>query len=166
MNQTPTQRDLDIHAWLSPYDARVLLDSARALQHAARLGATQPLLRNKNVALLSEADDEDGALFCRAAMELGARVARIRPSFPEPARPRDVRQTARVLGRLYDAVECQGIAAPLVLQMRQDAGVPVFDGLATLRHPSARLVELVGGDAEPADKRCFVMQAVMLAALA
>lgn len=166
MIQTPPQQDLHILASMPPYDPRALLDRARALQQAARAGTTRLQLLGKNVALLSESDDEDGALFCSAAVELGARVARIRPSFSELGRSQDVQHTAHVLGRLYDAVECQGVATALVLQMHRDAGVPVYDGLATPHHPTARLVELVGGDATAADKRRFVVQAVMLTTLA
>lgn len=166
MIQIPT-RSLDAaHAWLSSDDARVLLESARALQRAARAGATRPLLSGKNVALLSEVDDADASLFCSAAVELGARVARIRPGFSELGTAQDVQHTAQVLGRLYDAIECQGVAAALVWQMSQGAGVPVYDGLATPHHPTAGLVELLGGDATFADKRRFVVQAVMLTTLA
>lgn len=166
MPPTLKQRGLHVFAWISPHDASALLATAGALQCAALAGTTQQLLRGKNVGLLSEIDDDDAALFRSAAVELGARVAHIRPSLSELSRFHDVQHTARVLGRLYDAVECQGMATALVQQMRQDAGVPVYDGLATLQHPTARLAELLGGDAGPAVKRRFVVQAVLLSTLA
>ncbi len=77
----------------------------------------------------------------------------------------EVHHTARVLGRLYDAVECQGMASILVQQVGVDAAVPVFDDLASADHPTARLAELVGGDASPAENRRFVLQAVLLSAV-
>lgn len=166
MTSTLNQRGLQAFAWISPHDASALLATADTLQRAALAGTTQPLLRGKNVGMLSEIDDDDTALFRSAAAELGARVAHVRPSLSELSRLHDVQHTARVLGRLYDAVECQGMATALVQQLGQDAGVPVYDGLATLQHPTARLAELLGGDAGLVVKRRFVVQAVLLSALA
>jgi ornithine carbamoyltransferase len=54
----------------------------------------------------------------------------------------------------------------VVQQVSADAGVPVFDGVASPTHPSARLAEMIGGDTQPADNRRFVLQAVLLSALA
>ncbi len=151
---------------MAPHDAGALLVSARGLQYAAQAGTTQPLLRGKNLALLCEAaDDGDAALFRSAAIEMGAHVAHIRPSLSELSTPQEVQSTARVLGRLYDAVECQGMTPALVLQVATDAGVPVYDGLATPRHPTAKLAELLDGDAASADKRRFVLQAVLLSSI-
>ena len=143
-----------------------MLDRARALQHAARSGSTQPLLSGKNLGLLGEAADKGGAeLFRRAAVELGAQVAHLRPSLSELSTPQEVQHTARMLGRLYDAVECQGMAPALVLRMGHEAGVPVYDGIASQRHPTAALAALLGDDASAADKRRFVVQAVLLNSL-
>ena len=105
-------------------------------------------------------------LFRRAALELGAHVAHIRPSLNGLSTPHEVQHTASMLGRLYDAVECQGMAADLVHQMGVDAGVPVYDGVASKRHPTARLVDLLDGDASARDKRRFVLQAVLLSTIA
>ena len=116
---------------------------------------------------MCEADESgDAALFRRAAVELGAHVAHIRPSLTEMSTPQDVQHTARMLGRLYDAVECQGMAPDLVHQMGIDAGVPVYDGVASPHHPTAKLDGLLGGDSSPLDKRRFVLQAVLLSTVA
>ena len=121
--------------------------SARALQRAAQAGTTQPLLRGKNLGLLCEVDDDaDAALFRRAAVELGAHVAHIRPRLSELSTPEEVQHTARMLGRLYDAVECQGMAPALVQQVGNDAGVPVYDGIASQDHPTAQLAESLGDE--------------------
>ena len=152
---------------MSPRDVTAVLANARTLQRAAEAGKTQPLLRGKNFGLLCEAD-EDGAaaLFRRAAVELGAQVVLIRPSLSELSTPQEVQHTARVLGRLYDAVECQGMAPALVQQVGNEAGVPVYDGIASQDHPTAKLAELLGSDASPADNRRFVLQAVLLTTIA
>ena len=117
--------------------------------------------------MLCEADDSgDAALFRRAAVELGPQVAHIRPSLTELRTSPDVRRTAYTLGRLYDAVDCQGMASDLVHQMGVYASVPVYDGVASQEHPTAKLVNLLDGDALNHDKRRFVLQAVLLSTIA
>ena len=146
-----------------------VLDHARALQQAAEAGESRPLLRGRKFGLLCEIDnasDDDAALFRRAATELGAHVAHIRPSLTELSTPQEVQHTARMLGRLYDAVECQGMAPALVHQVGVDAGVPVYDGIASPNHPTAKLALLLGGGASTLDKRRFVLQAALLSTIA
>ncbi len=151
---------------LAPRDVGIVLDNARALQGAAEAGELRPLLRGRKLGLLCEADgDEEALLFCRAAAELGAHVSHLRPNLTELSPPQEVRHTSRMLGRLYDAVECQGMSAALVHQMGVDAGVPVFDGVASQTHPTARLAALIAGDASQLDKRCIVVQAVLLSTI-
>jgi ornithine carbamoyltransferase len=143
----------------------VLLGNARLLQRAALAGATRPLLRGKNLGLLGRADADAARLFRRAAEELGARVAEIGPGLAEDLAAPALQHTARMLGRLYDAVECEGMAHALVEQVGRDAGVPVFDGIACEAHPTARLADELGTDSPAADRRRFVLQAVLLATI-
>ena len=148
-------------------DVAFVLDNARALQLAAQVGDLRSLLRGRKFGLMCEIDDDsdsasDAALFRRAAVELGAHVAHIRPSLTELSTPQEVLHTARMLGRLYDAVECQGMAADLVHRLGADAGVPVYDAIASQGHPTAKLDGLLGGDSSALDKRRFVLQAVLL----
>jgi ornithine carbamoyltransferase len=152
---------------MSSHDVNTVLGNARSLQRAARAGATQPLLRGKNFGLLCETnDDRDAALFRQAAVELGAHVANIRLSASKLATPQEVKHTARLLGRLYDAVECQGMSPEVVQQLGNDAGVPVYDGIASNSHPTACLAGLLGEETSPPDNRRFVLQAVLLSTLA
>lgn len=151
---------------LAPRDVGIVLDNARALQGASEAGELRALLRGRKLGLLCEADgDDEAVLFCRAAAELGAHVAHIRPSLTELSPPQEVRHTSLMLGRLYDAVECQGMSPALVHQMGVDAGVPVFDGVASQTHPTARLADLIAGEASQLDKRCIVVQAVLLSTI-
>ena len=167
MYPTLKHRSLAAFENMSPREVIAVLANARTLQRAAEAGTTQPLLRGKNLGLLCEADDAlDAALFRRAAVELGAHVAHIRPSLSVLSTPQEVQHTARMLGRLYDAVECQGMAPALVQQVGNEAGVPVYDGIASQDHPTAKLAELLGDDASPADNRRFVLQAVLLSTIA
>jgi ornithine carbamoyltransferase len=158
-------RPLDF-ASLSRQDVGTLLACARTLQNAERSGTLQTLLRGKNLGLLCEsANSDDAELFQRAALALGAHVAHLPPSLSRQSAPEEVQLTARMLGRLYDAVECQGMDSALVAQIGHEAGVPVYHGLAAPTHATTRLTELLSGDGSPADRRLAVLQAVLLCTL-
>ncbi len=168
MHPSLNQAALSAFAILPPQAVAALLADARMLQRAAQADAAQPLLRGKNLGLLCSADtagNDDAALFRRAANELGARVAQIRPGLSERIALPELRSAARVLSRFYDAVECQCMSADLVERLRLHADVPVFDGLASPTHPTARIAELLDAQAALADKRRFVLQAVLVCAL-
>jgi ornithine carbamoyltransferase len=165
MNPSLRQAGLHDFANLSAHDVAAVLTDAQGLQRAALHGAAQPLLRGKNLGLLCEsqdAEDSDAALFRRAAVELGARVAQVRPSLLEHSAVHELQHTARMLGRLYDAVECQGMPAELVQRLRVHTDVPVYHGLASPHHPTARIAELLDAAIPMAERRCFVLKAVLL----
>lgn len=116
---------------LSDSERQQLAQAAATLMRQAQAGRPAQPLRGRNIGLVCEDEHSDDAnRFERAASALGAQVVRIRPSVAGlddgPALP----QTARVLGRLYDAIECQGLSSGTVARIRQHAGVPVFDRLA------------------------------------
>ena len=148
---------------MTPTEVDAVLGQARALQIAVGNGTMQGMLRGKNLGLLCESEDTPEALlFRRAARQLGGHVSYVQPSLSELSTPREVQRTARMLGRLYDAVECQGAAHALAPEIGAAAGVPVYGGLASPAHPTARLAALLGDDTSPEDNRCFVVQAVLL----
>lgn len=149
---------------LTAHEANVVLNAARTLQNAARTGAVKPLLRGLNIALLVESiEDRRGALVHRAATELGAHVAHVKPSsLARLANPAEVRHTAGMLGRLYDAIACEGLPAADVQRIRDDAGVPVYENVAADDHPTAALTDLLGSEEPPEDRRRRVLQAVLL----
>lgn len=151
-------------AALSPQKEASLLGRARLLQRAALDGAVPPrLLRGKNLGLLSEAGDGEAlALLRQAAEELGAQVATMRSSLSLATPVQELQHTARMLGRLYDAVACEGIDAALVRQIGQHAGIPVHDGAAADSHPTAALAGLLGERTAAADNRRFVLQALLI----
>jgi ornithine carbamoyltransferase len=151
---------------LSPVDADILLANARQLQRVVEAGQTASLLRGKKLALLCESEEAaDALLFRRAAADLGAHVAHIRPSLPELSAQRILQHTARVLGRLYDAVECQGLASDLVTFLGHEAGVPVYDAIASPTHATARLALLLGDDRSQAECRQLILQAALVSTL-
>ena len=113
-------------------------------------GRVQPLLRGKNLGLLCADDTQPQALlFRQAASELGAHVAHIGMSLSEASDPQEVAHTARMLGRLYDAVECQGLDSALVQQIADVAGIAVYDGLASDERLTSRLAAQLGNEAAP-----------------
>jgi ornithine carbamoyltransferase len=147
------------------FDPSAVLARALEVEAAAARGAAQPLLRGKNVGLMAASDrTPEAALFRRAATELGARVARIGASLSDASPPADLTHTARLLGRLYDAVECQGLSSALVHRIGAEAGIPVFEAAASDTHPSATLASRLPASA-PEDARRFVLQALLLQAL-
>jgi ornithine carbamoyltransferase len=129
---------------LSRGDVLALLAAAEGLKRAANSGDTHRLLRGKNLALLCEAQAGDRCdAFNQAATDLGAQVARIRPSELQLTQRAAVQETARVLGRLYDAIECEGMPQDLLEVVERDAGVPVYNGLCSDAHPTRVLAVLL-----------------------
>ena len=151
---------------MSSLELHAVLEEARGLERTSLDGSMKARMRGKKLGLLSEADDDDAALFCRAAAELGAHVSHVRPSLSELSTPQEIRRTAQLLGRLYDAVECQGMARSLVEQLRNDAGVPVYDGIACSHHPTAGLAEQLGPETSLQENRLLVLQAMLLGTIA
>jgi ornithine carbamoyltransferase len=154
---------------LRPQDEAALIDRARLVQAASLQGALALQLKGKNLGLLCDEGNEDSEsqeLFRRAATELGAHVAFIRPALSDLNSPAEIQHTARLLGRFYDAVECQGVALDAVRQIGQAAGIPVYDGIACVSHPTAGLARQLGDRTSPADNRRFVLQALLLGSIA
>jgi ornithine carbamoyltransferase len=153
---------------LSTRDAGLLLTYARTLQRLADGGHGKSLLRGKNLGLLCDSDEREEALcFRRAATDLGARVAHIRPALSLASSDSEVIETGRMLGRLYDGIECVGVEGALVKRLGAAISVPVYDGISTDRHPTAKLVEQLGAGHGQGldDSRRFMVQAILLSTL-
>ena len=145
--------------------AEALLASARLLQRAEPGADTDGLLRGKNLALVCDREeDADAILFRAAAAALGASVSHIRPDLAPAGGTAGtvLLRTARLLGRLYDGIECQGLAPSWVQELAHDAGVPVFDGLASAAHPTAQLARELDGADSLERKRQLIVQAALL----
>jgi ornithine carbamoyltransferase len=166
-NALPRSRSSLTPASAPGFDA--LLATARLLQRDGQgAQSSRLLLRGKNLGLVCESEgDADALLFRSAASALGASVSHIRPdpAGGDPAAGTGLLDSARVLGRLYDGIECQGLTPTLVRQLGREAGVPVFDRLAGANHPTAKLVQRLSGAESPEKKRLLILQAVLLFAL-
>lgn len=154
---------------LSPQDETALVSRARLLQAAFLRGIPSTQLKGKKLGILCD-ESNDGSekqlLFQRAARELGAHVAIIRPALSNLGNSGEIEHTARVLGRFYDALECQGMAPEVVRQIGRHAGIPVYDGLACAGHSTARLAALLDERTSPAENRRFVLQALLSGSVA
>ncbi len=126
---------------LSQRGVQSLLASARTFKHAGSVGRP---LSGRYAAVLSESRHGASAeVFAAAATALGAAVVYIRPSAALVADSRKVRDTARMLGRLYCALACDGVASSTTVQVVRWAGVPVFDAVAEPTHPTRLLGDLL-----------------------
>jgi ornithine carbamoyltransferase len=136
-----------------PHDDRVLLasrilalfDLADQLHGEEAAPASMGRLHGKNIALLRrESDGVRCPQLRRAAEELGARVAEL--EFAEPSgagsASHDIHALGRLLGRLYDAIDCADLAPGTVRAIEQSAGVPVFCGLGLEDNPARALADL------------------------
>lgn len=169
MESIPQSPDFHFTDAMSADEVAAVVESARALQHAADAGTTRPLLRGKKFGLLCGTDDatsDAAALFDRAAGELGAQVAHIRPRLTDLSSALDVQQTAHMLGRLYDAVVCEGMAPALVRRLSLEVGLPVYDRITSASHLITQAAALLGAAGSVDDKRRFVLQALLLKATA
>ena len=148
------------------FDATTVLATAADLQRAASKDAMPSLLAGKHLCVLGPATDgRDAHAFVDAARELGAQVTTLNPDQLALRTPADVARCAGVLGRLYDAVECQGVSAELVHDLGEAADIPVYDALAGDTHHTAALADRLDGATPPAIRRRRVLQAMLVASL-
>ncbi len=128
----------------SPAELRFLLDMARDLKAAKRAGFEQPRLTGKNIALIFEKDStRTRSGFEVAAHDQGAHVTYMGPSGSHIGQSETVRDTARVLGRMFDAIEFRGFAQADVETLARNAGVPVYNGLTDSAHPTQILADFM-----------------------
>jgi ornithine carbamoyltransferase len=147
----------------SSADRELVLANARLLRHAVDPLQRQALLRGKNLALMCESPDSaDATRFREAALDLGAHVAFLRSGLAELKLPAVRQHTARLLGRLYQGIECQGLSADLVAELGREAGIPVYDGVATATHPFAALAGSLDEQDQVEKNRRLVVQAVLV----
>ena len=126
------------HLWsperLSGDDLQALLDTAAALKRAQQRGYGWDPLRGRHLALLIDCHDEAALAFQRAVHDLGGSVALLDTNDWQSSAGERVPEAARMLGRLYDAIDCCGLPAPLLEQIDANCGVPVFNGVAQADH--------------------------------
>ena len=134
---------LTIHEFTQA-EVRTLLDLARDLKRAKYAGTEQPRLRGKNIALIFEKDStRTRCAFEVAAHDQGAHVTYLGPSGSQIGKKESMKDAARVLGRMYDAIEYRGHGQAIVDELARHAGVPVWNGLTDEFHPTQILADLL-----------------------
>jgi ornithine carbamoyltransferase len=121
-----------------------LLDLAAELKAAKREGREEQKLKGKNIALIFEKDStRTRCSFEVATYDQGGNVTFIGPSGSHMGHKETVKDTARVLGRMYDAIEYRGFAETTAKELARWAGVPVYNGLTDEWHPTQIMADFL-----------------------
>ena len=128
----------------TPDEIKYLLDLSAELKKAKKTGTEQQRLKGKNIALIFEkASTRTRCAFEVAAIDQGAHVTYIGPSGSQIGQKESMKDTARVLGRMYDGIQYRGFGQNIVEELAQYAGVPVWNGLTDEFHPTQILADLL-----------------------
>ena len=128
----------------SPKEIKFLLDLATDLKKAKYSGTEQQRLKGKNIVLLFAKDStRTRCAFEVAALDQGAHITYLGPSGSQMGKKESMRDTARVLGRMYDGIEYRGYGQNIVEELAKYAGVPVWNGLTTEFHPTQILADFM-----------------------
>ena len=128
----------------SPDEIMYLLDLAAELKAAKREGREEQRLVGKEIALVFEKDStRTRCAFEVAAYDQGAHVTFLGPSGSHIGHKETVKDTARVLGRMYDAIEYRGFGESVADEFAEYAGVPIYNGLTDEWHPTQMLADFL-----------------------
>ncbi len=121
----------------TPQEIGYLLQLSAELKAAKYTGTEQQQLRGKNIALIFQKDSTRTRIaFEVAAADQGAHTTYLGPSGSHVGSSETIRDTARVLGRVYDGIQYRGFAQAVVEELARYAGVPVWNGLTNEAHPT------------------------------
>jgi ornithine carbamoyltransferase len=128
----------------TPQEIKFLLDLSLELKKAKYAGTEQQHLKGKNIALIFEkASTRTRCAFEVAALDQGARVTYLGPEGSHIGKKETMKDTARVLGRMYDGIEYRGFGQSIVEELGKYAGVPVWNGLTNEFHPTQVLADFL-----------------------
>ncbi|WP_394141669.1 ornithine carbamoyltransferase [Vibrio chagasii] len=128
----------------TPKEIQFLLDLSADLKKAKYAGTEQKKLTGKNIALIFEkASTRTRCAFEVAAFDQGAQVSYLGPSGSQIGQKESMKDTARVLGRMYDGIEYRGFGQSIVEDLGAYAGVPVWNGLTDEFHPTQILADFL-----------------------
>ena len=129
---------------LSAAEIRFLLSLAADLKAAKSAGTEVPRLEGKNIALIFEKDSTRTRTgFEVAAYDQGAHVTYLGPAGSQIGHKESMKDTARVLGRMYDAIEFRGSSQQAAGELAAFSGVPVYNGLTDEAHPTQTLADFM-----------------------
>jgi ornithine carbamoyltransferase len=128
----------------TPEEIRYLLDLAAKLKEEKYSGTEKQYLKGKNIALIFEkASTRTRCAFEVAAYDQGAHVTYLGPTGSQIGQKESMKDTARVLGGMYDGIEYRGYGQAIVEELAEFAGVPVWNGLTNEFHPTQILADFM-----------------------
>lgn len=128
----------------SPMEIRYLLDLSHDLKAKKRAGIYNYLLKGKNIVLLFEkTSTRTRCAFEVGALEEGAHVTYLDQSSSQMGKKESLEDTAKVLGRFYDGIEYRGFDQSVVEDLAKYSGVPVWNGLTDVDHPTQILADML-----------------------
>lgn len=128
----------------SPEEIRYLIELSARLKKEKKEGIHHEVLKGKNIALIFEkTSTRTRCSFEVAAYDLGMHVTYLDPSGSQIGKKESIRDTARVLGRMYDGIEYRGYGQEIVEELAKYAGVPVWNGLTNEFHPTQMIADML-----------------------
>ena len=128
----------------TPEEMTYLLDLAAELKDKKKKGIPVDTLRGKNVALIFEKDStRTRCAFEVAASDMGMGSTYLGPTGSQIGKKETIKDTARVLGRMYDGIEYRGFDQEIVETLAEYAGVPVWNGLTNEFHPTQMIADML-----------------------
>ena len=128
----------------TPEEIAKLLDLAKRLKNEKKNGIKHDVLKGKNIVLLFEKDStRTRCAFEVAGYDLGMNVTYIGSSGSQMGKKESIKDTARVLGRMFDGIEYRGFKQETVEELAKYSGVPVWNGLTEKFHPTQILADFL-----------------------
>ncbi len=128
----------------TPEEINYLLNLSKELKAAKKTGTEEQKLKGKNIALIFEkSSTRTRCAFEVAALDQGAHVTYLGPSGSQIGHKESMKDTARVLGRMYDGIEYRGFGQKIVEELAEFSGVPVWNGLTDEYHPTQVLADFM-----------------------
>ncbi len=125
-------------------EIKYLLKLSHDFKSMKRAGVPHRYLEGKNIALLFEkTSTRTRCAFEVAGYDLGMGVTYLDPGSSQMGHKESIEDTARVLGRFYDGIEYRGFSQDLVQELSDNAGVPVWNGLTDLFHPTQMIADMM-----------------------
>ena len=129
---------------LTPEEITYLIELGEELKEKKKQGIAHDELKGKNIALIFEkTSTRTRCSFEVAAHDLGMHVTYLDPSGSQIGKKESIRDTARVLGRMFDGIEYRGYGQEIVEELAEHAGVPVWNGLTNEFHPTQMIADMM-----------------------
>ncbi len=128
----------------TPEEITYLIELSAELKAKKKKGIVHDDLRGKNIALIFEkTSTRTRCSFEVAAHDLGMQVTYLEPSASQIGKKESIKDTARVLGRMYDGIEYRGFGQKIVEELAEYSGVPVWNGLTNEFHPTQMIADML-----------------------